>query len=971
MPFVTVQLQGESSKSRVQIVETTTVEQLVEILKGRFNIPEISALCVEDVFLFGGDEVLSCVDQKEIITIIVGDEKAPQEVQEEETPRSEVEEPPKPLVLPQLRENCYMVYSNLSYQSLISGEYMFLPPGTNRSALNNHLMKQFGSKHKFATPIQLFVYFPGGVEFKDGTIGDYESVFNPKRRNLYVIASRIIPTSFLSKAVGNVCDASSNEMQILLSPLADSTLPALCQIASLLGYFNRNGDRTQDIIKALAKLCPFPPMLLALNSLAQRNSPKGQNVLEICAPLQTFLVGLAPKATPIGKIFEFACDYLTYILKFDYSDSLKLHTYNENTNDGPEGYLKRKQISQITYWAPDLEDNCQWEALVLQGIPQSVISSVYDNVCTSLKPISPLTLRSVSRTCLFTGEHGVSLYVQAAGGCGGYDMNDKLDIIDPYKGKIESVNIETLAARIGDKSVDGKAQLIDPEKVVQLTMVCFDESGSMGSSIEETLDYDPEAMTRYHSARQYLTTLANRAYAYRVFSLWGLLSFNNRITMRTKLSPLVPNFEKGIEAIDPDLNTALIDALDHATDSLVVCKSRYPNATLRIIVISDGEDNASRFDSKYICKKLIENHIIVDSCIVSTEDSVKDLVAITRLTGGLVFRPQTVEDGIKIFEQEAFLNISMRIPPEPFLGKITRTIIAERSQVSNGYDTSAPNIIIERANEAQVLATPNYYISSALSQPTQNREKRLMTELRRAATNPDPEIKVFTFASSLDMWRILLKGPDDTPYANHWWYLLVSFPEDYPTQAPIFRFISVPYHINISLEGKICLNLLDQDYSASSTVYELIVAIKMLLVLPNPDNPIETEKMRLTKSNPEEFSRRIAESCRAEAKPTAEDWINQWEILDNDNDTQTTDNEPVVAEIPAHFKCPLTGELMKEPSLASSGIYYEKQALIQHMKANANARCVVTGQLLTGDVETDEAQLNRIQQWKVENNFHD
>lgn len=45
---------------------------------------------------------------------------------------------------------------------------------------------------------------------------------------------------------------------------------------------------------------------------------------------------------------------------------------------------------------------------------------------------------------------------------------------------------------------------------------------------------------------------------------------------------------------------------------------------------------------------------------ILNEDQSEGCCAISKLTGGLYFRPKNLEEGILIFEQEAFLNIKVR-----------------------------------------------------------------------------------------------------------------------------------------------------------------------------------------------------------------------------------------------------------------------------------------------------------------------
>ena len=63
-------------------------------------------------------------------------------------------------------------------------------------------------------------------------------------------------------------------------------------------------------------------------------------------------------------------------------------------------------------------------------------------------------------------------------------------------------------------------------------------------------------------------------------------------------------------------------------------------------------------------------------------------------------------------------------------------------------------------------------------------------------------------------WRALLRGPDDSPYEDFFFTVLVDFATTsgeikYPFEPPKLRFLTPVYHPNIALNGRICLNLLN------------------------------------------------------------------------------------------------------------------------------------------------------------------
>lgn len=236
--------------------------------------------------------------------------------------------------------------------------------------------------------------------------------------------------------------------------------------------------------------------------------------------------------------------------------------------------------------------------------------------------------------------------------------------------------------------------------------------------------------------------------------------------------------------------------------------------------MTDGEDT-SKSKPTDVLPYLIENNIIVDVVIVSLKASCKDVCALSHLTGGLAFRPTKVEDGIALFEKEAFLSIQYREKAQPFKDKITNNIFNSfKNNLS--YDKEPKNKIIVQALAKQPLLTPRAAIKG-LDGTYQYRLRRIAKELRIAHRWIDTDIKVFPVENLVDRWRIYIKGPESTLHQNKWWDLFATFPEKYPYSPPIFRFITVPYHINISDEGRICMNTLGSDYSSSTNVMEFSI----------------------------------------------------------------------------------------------------------------------------------------------------
>jgi hypothetical protein len=79
---------------------------------------------------------------------------------------------------------------------------------------------------------------------------------------------------------------------------------------------------------------------------------------------------------------------------------------------------------------------------------------------------------------------------------------------------------------------------------------------------------------------------------------------------------------------------------------------------LRILCLSDGEDVGSPEDPVDVANFLKINNVVIDSFIVGPSSDV--LKAITKSTGGNVYMPSNMKDGVRLFENETVLSAGMR-----------------------------------------------------------------------------------------------------------------------------------------------------------------------------------------------------------------------------------------------------------------------------------------------------------------------
>ena len=82
-------------------------------------------------------------------------------------------------------------------------------------------------------------------------------------------------------------------------------------------------------------------------------------------------------------------------------------------------------------------------------------------------------------------------------------------------------------------------------------------------------------------------------------------------------------------------------------------------------------------------------------------------------------------------------------------------------------------------------------------------------------------------------WKVLMKGPENTPYQGGIFTLNATFSSDYPFKPPNVRFTTRIYHLNVYDKGKIELFVLDDNWSPIITMSFIFSAIQSLLIEPN------------------------------------------------------------------------------------------------------------------------------------------
>lgn len=179
-------------------------------------------------------------------------------------------------------------------------------------------------------------------------------------------------------------------------------------------------------------------------------------------------------------------------------------------------------------------------------------------------------------------------------------------------------------------------------------------------------------------------------------------------------------------------------------------------------------------------------------------------------------------------------------------------------------------------------------MNSLSSQPTTMAptlaQRRLMRDLRDLTQNPVEGINAAPVsADNIFQWNAILDGPEDSLFEDASFVLTLKFPQDYPNHPPEVKFVTRVFHPNIYMDGSICLDILQQRWSASLDVSTILVSIRSLLTDPNPASPANSEAATLYQNHRRDYERRVREYIDQQLMEEEED--------DNGNDPSAKDKK--------------------------------------------------------------------------------
>jgi ubiquitin-protein ligase len=356
----------------------------------------------------------------------------------------------------------------------------------------------------------------------------------------------------------------------------------------------------------------------------------------------------------------------------------------------------------------------------------------------------------------------------------------------------------------------------------------------------------------------------------------------DRIRTKHELSRIDnQEFHGMVGDLHADGQTAIWDALMKAKDMLVAFKNEHPETKLRIIALTDGEDNQSKHRPADVCRSLYDSDIVLDSIVIGSKT--KHLFNMSNHTGGYAFCPSSRSLLFQIFLLEPFLDISVRpdivkVPITDYLTSIpkkqdmmtiydfppcrrhpleagsfldmrqaTQFFASRSSRSTSGMTSSlAQDRVSNRPGVRQFFNSPlpvnsrpmgAASIRSDLSGASSGRI--YLSEVTQMANNLPSDMDIYVSESDMSFWKVVLAGPPDTPYAAGAFILTVQMSQTFPQLPPTVRFVTPILHPNITKHGRICHQIFTKGWKTSYHVSNVLDEMRNLLREPMMNDAVD------------------------------------------------------------------------------------------------------------------------------------
>ncbi|EDR24322.1 ubiquitin-conjugating enzyme E2, putative [Entamoeba dispar SAW760] len=150
--------------------------------------------------------------------------------------------------------------------------------------------------------------------------------------------------------------------------------------------------------------------------------------------------------------------------------------------------------------------------------------------------------------------------------------------------------------------------------------------------------------------------------------------------------------------------------------------------------------------------------------------------------------------------------------------------------------------------------------------------KRITGEFAKLQKNKEGWFTVGTYSDDIYQWKVIVNGPENSPYEGGKFEVKITLPKEYPHKPPTLVVMTKVYSPIVNPEDHtICHPILQTDnkpgnWAPTSSVYEVLVAFRSMLGSLSTDHVTNTEVAQVLAERPEEFKKTAREWTKLYAK---------------------------------------------------------------------------------------------------------
>ena len=127
---------------------------------------------------------------------------------------------------------------------------------------------------------------------------------------------------------------------------------------------------------------------------------------------------------------------------------------------------------------------------------------------------------------------------------------------------------------------------------------------------------------------------------------------------------------------------------------------------------------------------------------------------------------------------------------------------------------------------------------------------RIIREAQMLAKDPVPGLTAIQNPNNFRIFLVSIKGPSDTPYEGGTFEADLMLPEDYPMSPPKILMRTQIWHPNIDGQGRICLDILKNNWTPALQIRAVLLSLQALLSCPDANDFLNVQAAEMFQKDP-------------------------------------------------------------------------------------------------------------------------